>query len=140
MCNARCVSQEFNYTCGSSRVLHRRFVWPALVRPLAGGFVPAGTAIADALSARPVIAKLAISLAPYCGSLVGAITWLSRILLYLAGPTYVYVRTCSDRQLVSTCMSSTPLQWILRDVPGACARMARKIPCNGVLGILVETI
>ena len=65
MYDAQCVSREFGYTCSSSRVLRRRFVWHVLVRPLAGGFVPAGTAIADALSARPVIAKPAISLAPY---------------------------------------------------------------------------
>ena len=114
MCDAQCVSREFGYKCRRSRVLHGRFVWHALVCPLAGGFVPAGTAIADVLSARPVIAKLAISLAPYCGSLVGAITWLSWILLYLAGPTYVQVRTCSYRQLVSTSMSSNNIhiKWI----------------------------
>ena len=91
-----------------------RFVWHALVCPLAGGFVPAGTAIADALSARPVIAKSAISLAPYCGSLVGTLTWLSWILLYLAEPTYVQVRTCSDGQLVVPNMSS---RWQIPCIP-----------------------
>ena len=50
MCDARCVSREFGYTCSSSRVLRGRFVWHALVRPLAGRIVPAGTTIADALS------------------------------------------------------------------------------------------
>ena len=114
LCDARCVSREFGYTCSRSRSLRGRFVWHAPVRSLAGGFVPAGTAIADALSARLVIAKLAISLAPYCGSLVGAITWLSWILLYLAKPTYVQVRTCRDRQLVTTRMSSTTC-WFVSD-------------------------
>ena len=106
-CAARCVSREFGYTCSRSRSLRGRFVWHASVRSLACGFVPAETAIADAILARLVIAKLATSLAPYCGSFVGAITWLSWILLYLAGPKYVHVRTCSDRQLVSTSMSSS---------------------------------
>ena len=106
LCDARCVSREFGYTCSRSRLLHGRFVWHAPVRSLAGGFVPAGAAIADAILVRLAIAKLAISLAPHCGSLVGAITWLAWILLYLAEPRYVNVRTCSDRQLVVTSMSS----------------------------------
>ena len=89
LCDARCISLEFGYTCSRSRLLRGRFVWHALVRPLAGGFVPAGTAIADALSARSVIAKLVILLVPYCGLLVGAITWLSWILLHLAEPADV---------------------------------------------------
>ena len=105
-CAVRCVSREFSYTCSRSRLLHGRFVWHAPVRSLAGGFVPAGAAIADVILARLVIAKWVISLAPYCGLLVGAITWLAWIVLYLAEPTYVQVRTCSDRQLVSTSMSS----------------------------------
>ena len=104
--DARCVSREFGYICSRAWSLRGKFVWHAPVRSLAGGFVPAGTAIADALSARLVIAKSAISLAPYCGSLVGAITWLSWILLCLAEPTYVQVHACSDRPLVSTSMSS----------------------------------
>ena len=121
-CPARCVSREFGYTCSRSRLLHGRFVRHAPVCSLAGGFVPAGAAIADAISVRLAIAKLAISLAPHCGSLVGAITWLAWILLYLAEPTYVQVRTCSDGQLVVPSMSSTPLQWILKDVHArACA-------------------
>ena len=95
-CAARCVSREFGYTCSRYRLLHGRFVWHTPVCSLSGGFVPAGAAIADAISVRLAIAKLAISLAPYCGSLVGAITWLAWILLYLAEPTYVQVRTCSD--------------------------------------------
>ena len=105
-CAARCVSREFGYTCSRSRFFHGRFVWQAPVCSLAGGFVPAGAAIADAILARLAIAELAISLAPHCGLLVGAITWLAWILLYLAEPTYVQVRTCSDRQLVATSMSS----------------------------------
>ena len=94
--DARCVSREFGYMCSLSRLLCGRFVWHAPVHSLAGGFVPAGAAIADAISVRLAIAKLAISLAPYCGLLFGAITRLFWILLYLAEPTYVQVRTCSD--------------------------------------------
>ena len=40
-----------------------------------------------------------------CHALVRAIIWLSRILLYLDGSTYVYVCTCSYIQLVSTSLS-----------------------------------
>ena len=40
-----------------------------------------------------------------CHALVCAIIWLSRILLYLDGSTYVYVCTCSYIQLVSTSLS-----------------------------------
>ena len=105
----RCVSREFGYTCSRSRFLHGRFVCHAPVRSLAGGFVPAGAAIANEISVRLAIAKLAISLATYYGSLVGAITWLSWILLYLAEPKYVQVCTCSDRQLVATSMSSNTM-------------------------------
>ena len=94
-CAARYVSREFGYTCSRYRSLHGRFVWRAPVRSPAGGFVSPGAAIADVISARLAIAKLVISLAPHCGSLVGAISWLAWILLYLAEPTYVQVRTCS---------------------------------------------
>ena len=59
MCDARWISKEFGYTYSSSRVLCRGFVCHAMVRPPAGWIVPAGTIIADVLSARHVIAKLA---------------------------------------------------------------------------------
>ena len=70
ICDARCVIQAFGYMCSSPRVLCGRFVWHVLVRPRSGRLVPAGMAIADALLARSVIAKSAISLAPYVGALV----------------------------------------------------------------------
>ena len=85
-CVVRCVSRELGYTCSRSRSLRGRFVWQSPVR---------SPAIAAVMSARNAIAKLVISLAPYSGLPVGAIIWLSWILLYLAGPTYVQVRTCS---------------------------------------------
>ena len=70
MYDTRCVSQDYGYMCSSPWVLCGRFVWHAMVRSRDGGLVPAGMAIADALLARSVIAKLASLLAPYVGALV----------------------------------------------------------------------
>ena len=70
-CDGCRANREFAYTCIRSCLLRVRFVWHVPIRSLDCGFVPAGAVILDATSARLVIAKLAILLAPYCGLLVG---------------------------------------------------------------------
>ena len=60
-------------------------------------------------------------------------TWLSRILLYLSGTTYIYVRTCSNKQLVSTSMSS-------RKIGSRYGRSISKDVKNGVDVIIDDSI